>query len=211
MIMSEHFCSNMNWHTKSILFLNYLHLQFHIVGMIHSPFIGLSRFNLDQFVASICVHFNSWFTHFQIIRYFSRAESMYFSHFTGLYFSGVVSVVQQLSAVTSLPWQPLSAHSRRQGARKSPTDILSSARFLVELRSKICQQGDLIKTTTLSQKANYIGPNYSHGKMKFVPVLTGKEFIINWNRGLCMYWNIYVWLNCPTNDKRIIWSQHLGV
>ena len=157
MIMSEHFCSNMNWHTKSILFLNYLHLQFHIVGMIHSPFIGLSRFNLDQFVASICVHFNSWFTHFQIIRYFSRAESMYFSHFTGLYFSGVVSVVQQLSAVTSLPWQPLSAHSRRQGARKSPTDILSSALFLANLRSKICQKGGLANTTTLSQEGYFQG------------------------------------------------------
>ena len=198
-----------DWHTRSLLLFKSTCI--YVVPKIHFPFVELSGFKLDWFVASNCKHFTSLYGQVQLIRYFSRAKSVYFSHFTGLYFSGVVSVVQQLSAVTSLPWQPLSAHSRRQGARKSPTDILSSAQFLVEIKYKICQQGGLIKTTTLSQKANYIGPNYSHVKMKFVPVLTGKEFIINWKRGLCMYWNIYVWLNCPTNDKRIIWSQHLGV
>ena len=120
--------------TLQVFFLQkHLYLCY-VVQLNHFPFIELSGFKLDWFIASNCMHFTSLFGQVQLIRYFSRAESMYFSHFTGLYFSGVVSVVQQLSAVTSLPWQPLSAHSRRQGARKSPTDILSSAQFLVELK-----------------------------------------------------------------------------
>ena len=104
MIIAEHFCSNMNWHTKSILFLNYLHLQFYIVGMIHSPFIGLSRFNLDRFVASICMHFNSWFSHFQIIRYFFSCRVHVFLSFHWLVFlwCGVCRTTAVCGDVTSL-------------------------------------------------------------------------------------------------------------
>ena len=200
-MLAEHWTIT-NWHTQSLLLFKSTCI--YVVHMIHFPFIELSGFKLYWFVASNCMHFTSWFGQVQLIRYSSRAKSVYFSHFTGLYFSGVVSVVQQLSAVTSLPWQPLSAHSRRQGARKSPTDILSSPLFLADLRSKICQQGGLIKTTTLSQKAYNIGPNYSHVKMKFVPVLTGGEFIITeWWDYACTEGLIYFCINWAVS----LWSQ----
>ena len=179
-------------HTRSLLLFKSTCI--YVFHMIHFPFIELSGFKLDWFVASNCKHFTSLFDQVQPIRYFSRAKSLYFSHFTGLYFSGVVSVVQQLSAVTSLPWQPLSAHSRRQGARKSPTDILSSPLFLADLRSKICQQGDLTNTTILSQERYFQGSKLQPYKNEICPCFNWWRIHHNRMMRLCTYWKIYLFM-----------------